>query len=123
MIRRIFFVTVKRLDSKKVSKSNDVPLRIIKEFGDIFGGFLAENFNECLGKGFFPDELKGAEVVPVYKKRIKRIIITTDLSIFCLIHQNYMNGVCINKSMNILNQFYQSFNAYSDKYSVHSTAF
>ena len=36
-------ITIKRLDSKKVSKFNDIPLRIIKEFSDIFGGFLAEN--------------------------------------------------------------------------------
>ena len=37
---------IKRLDSKTVSESNDIPLRIIKEFSDIFGGFL--------DKGFFP---------------------------------------------------------------------
>ena len=80
-------------------------------------GFLS------LGKGFFSDELKCAEVVTVYKKMIKRIRITTDLSVFCLIYQNYMKGVCINKSVNILNHFYQSFNAVSDKNSVHSTAF
>ena len=55
--------TIKRLDSKKVSKSNNIPFRIIKEFSDIFGDFLAKNFNECLIKCFFPDELKCAEVV------------------------------------------------------------
>ena len=43
-------------------------LRIIKEFSDIFGGFLAKNFNECLDKCFFPDELKCAGVATVYKK-------------------------------------------------------
>ena len=62
---------IKLLDSKKVSKSNDIPLRIIKEFSDISGGFLVKNFNECLDKGFFPEELKCAEIVPVYKKMIK----------------------------------------------------
>ena len=45
---------IKLLDAKKVSKSNDIPLRIIKEFSDIFRGFLAKNFNECLDKRFFP---------------------------------------------------------------------
>ena len=38
----------------------------------IFGGFLAKNFNECLDKSFFPDELKCAEVFPVYKKNDKK---------------------------------------------------
>ena len=86
-------IGIKRLDSKKVSKSNEIPLRIIKEFSGIFGAFLAKNFNKCLGKGFFQGELKCTEVVPVYKKRIKRIRVTTDLSVFCLIHQNNMKGV------------------------------
>ena len=45
-------IVIKRLDSKKVSKSNEIPLRIIKEFSDIFGGFLTKNFNECLDKAF-----------------------------------------------------------------------
>ena len=88
-------IAIKRLDSKKVSKSYDIPPRINKELSDIFGVFLAKNFNECLGKGFFLDERKCAEVVPVYKKRIKRIRITTDLSVFLLIYQNYIKGVCI----------------------------
>ena len=38
---------IKRLDSKNVLNSNDVPRRIIKEFRDIFGGFLAKNFNNA----------------------------------------------------------------------------
>ena len=41
------FTAIKRLDPKKVSKSNDIPLRIIKEFSDIFGGFLAKKFNNA----------------------------------------------------------------------------
>ena len=90
---------IKLLDSKKVSKSNDIPLRIIKEFSDISGGFLVKNFNECLDKGFFPEELKCAEIVPVYKKMIKRIRITIDLSVLSLIYQNYMKIVRSNKSV------------------------
>ena len=39
-----------------------------------------------------------------------------------LIYQNYIEGDCINKSMNILNHIYQSFNAVSEKDSVHNTA-
>ena len=39
-----------------------------------------------------------------------------------LIYQNYIERDCINKSMNILNHIYQSFNAVSEKDSVHNTA-
>ena len=61
---------------------------------------------ECFDKGFFPDELKCAEVAPVYKKRI---IITIDRSVFCLIYQNYMKGVCINNLVNIFDIFLSKF--------------
>ena len=46
-------IASKRLESKKVSKSNDIPLRITKEFSESFEGFLAINFNEYLNKRFF----------------------------------------------------------------------
>ena len=116
------YIAIKRLDSKKASNSNDIPLKIIKEVSDNFGGFLAKNFSECLDKDFFPNQLKYTEVVSVYKKRIKWIRITTDLSVSCLIYQKYMEDVSINKSMNISNHFYQSSNGVSDKDSVHNTA-
>ena len=51
---------------------------------------------------------------------IERIRITIDLSVLCLIYQNYMKIVRINKSVKNLNHFYQSFNAVSDKNSVHN---
>ena len=45
-------------------------------------------------KVFFPDELKCAEVVQVYKKIIRRLRITTDLSVSCLILSKlYEKGV------------------------------
>ena len=64
-------IAIEQLDSKKVSKSSDVPRRITKEFSDIFGGFLSKNLNECLDKGFYPDERKYVKVVQVYKKKDK----------------------------------------------------
>ena len=51
-----------------------------------------------------------------------RIRITTDLSVFCLIYQNYIKCVCANKQISILNHIYQSFNAVSHKKSVHNNA-
>ena len=40
---------------------------------DIFGDFGgAKNYNECLDKCFFPDELKFGVAVPVYKKNDKK---------------------------------------------------
>ena len=56
---------IKTLNHKKSTLSNDTPTKIIQQFSD-------NNFNSCLESGTFPDELKLAEVVPVYKKNEKK---------------------------------------------------
>ena len=38
---------------------------------DIFTGFIAKDFNNCVDKGVFPDDLKHADVTPVHKKKDK----------------------------------------------------
>ena len=65
-------------------------LVIIQQFSDIFTDFLYNNFNSCLESGMFLDELKLAEVVPVYKKNDKKdksnyrpINILSNTSKFC----------------------------------------
>ena len=72
-----------------------------------------------LDKGFSPDKLKCAEVVPVYKNKDKKdnnsyrpVCILSNIS-------KLYKRCYINKSLNILNHFYQSFNAVLDKDSVH----
>ena len=58
----------KTLNSKKAILFNDIPTKIIQQFREIFTDFLYNNFNSCLESGIFSNELKLAEVVPVYKK-------------------------------------------------------
>ena len=59
---------IKTLDIKKGSLSSDIPSKIIKEFGDLFAIFIIKNFNLCLNKEEFPENLKIAEVTTIYKK-------------------------------------------------------
>ena len=40
--------SIKKLNAKKDSKSDDIPTKVIKEFGTFFADFLSENFNSCL---------------------------------------------------------------------------
>ena len=63
---------IKKLIRTKVILSNDIPTKTIQQFTKIFTDFLYNNFNSCLESGIFPDELKLAEVVPVYKKNDKK---------------------------------------------------
>ena len=62
---------IKKLNAKKASKSDDIPTKVIKEFGTFFADFLSKNLNSCLETGSFPEDLKCAEVVPIYKKNDK----------------------------------------------------
>ena len=46
----------------------DIPFKIIKDKTDIFANFILQNFNKCIIDGKFPDQLKKADVSPVFKK-------------------------------------------------------
>ena len=59
------------LDSSKSCQKNDVPIKIIKMNNDILSEVLSNNINECFRVSCFPDELKVAEVVPIFKKDSK----------------------------------------------------
>ena len=37
----------------------------------IFAGFIDKDFNNCVDKGVFPDDLKHADATPVHKKKAK----------------------------------------------------
>ena len=55
----------KKLNTKKASKSDDIPTKIIKEFGPFFAEFLSKNLNSCLQTSSFPEELKCVKVVSI----------------------------------------------------------
>ena len=38
---------------------------------DIFAGFIAKDFTDCVDKGLFSDDLKHADVAPIHKKKDK----------------------------------------------------
>ena len=63
---------IKKLYSKKAAKSVYIPTEVMKEFGTFFAEFLSRNFNSCLETDSFPEDLKCAEVAPIYKKNDKK---------------------------------------------------
>ena len=56
------------LHTSKSTQSEDIPFKIIKDNADIFAKFILQNFNKCIIDGKFPDQLKKADVRPVFKK-------------------------------------------------------
>ena len=56
------------LDPTKATQKSDIPTNIIKKNYDIFSEFLFENFNNIILTSLFPEQLKYADVKPVFKK-------------------------------------------------------
>ena len=56
------------LDSSKAIQESDIPVNLIKGKSNLFAEIICKYFNESLEKGRFPDCLKLANVIPVFKK-------------------------------------------------------
>ena len=58
---------IRDLNAKKSCQTGYTPTKIIKLTSD-FPNLIYKHFNYCIGKGEFPNELKHADIVPIYKK-------------------------------------------------------
>ena len=56
------------LYSKKVTRKGDIPGKILKDRLSVCTKELTTIINNCLKDGLFPNELKLADVSPVFKK-------------------------------------------------------
>ena len=59
---------IRALDASKATQSDDIPTKIIKNNSDIFSRFFQANFNNAIETSTFPEQLKYADVKPVFKK-------------------------------------------------------
>lgn len=60
-------ILINELNSKKASGPDNIPVTFVKTHFNIFSLLLADVFNEMLETGNFPQCLKIAKVIPVYK--------------------------------------------------------
>lgn len=60
-------VLISKLDSKKSAGPDSIPVSFIKIHHEFFSSILVDVFNEVIYTGQFPDCLKIARVIPVYK--------------------------------------------------------
>ena len=56
------------LSSKKATRKGDIPTRILKSSINAYLSELTILINNCLKKGVFPDDLKLADIRPIFKK-------------------------------------------------------
>ena len=67
--KEIIAKEISNLKSGKAVRSNDIPTKIIKDLKDLFATFIYNNYSKSLLDGTFPEDLKTAKFVPVYKKK------------------------------------------------------
>ena len=60
---------IQNIDLKKVTTKNTIPPKILKVSCNTSAKTLRNLFNECLITGNFPDNLKLADIIPVFKKK------------------------------------------------------
>ena len=62
------FNLIKELKNRKATRTSDIETKFIKLVNPIISFFLSELFNLCLSTGTYPDLMKVAEVIPIFKK-------------------------------------------------------
>ena len=56
------------LDSSKSTASSCSPTKFIKMSSNVIAPILTKIFNKCIHEGVFPNSLKRAEIIPIFKK-------------------------------------------------------
>ena len=59
---------ISKLDGSKVTPVGNIPVEMLKSTIDVHVSLLTKIINSSIRNGCFPDELKAAEVTPIFKK-------------------------------------------------------
>ena len=59
---------ISKLDGSKATPVGDIPAKMLKSTTDVHVSLLTKIINSSIQNGCFPDELKAAEVTPIFKK-------------------------------------------------------
>lgn len=62
---------VKKMENKHSCGYDEMPICLVKEHIEVLAEPLSDYFNKCIKEAIFPEQLKIAKVIPVYKKGSK----------------------------------------------------
>ena len=75
--------TVRGQHRQRSTQSEDIQFKMIKGNADFFANFILQNFNKYIIDGKFPDQLKRADVSPVFEKEAIMIKPIIDRGVSC----------------------------------------
>ena len=78
----IFYI-IAHMDETKSAGPSNISTKFLRQFIDLFTPILTKLVNKSFINGVFPDILKIADVVPVYKKMTNCNAVIIDLSLSC----------------------------------------
>ena len=61
-------INLKKLDTRKSTKINDIPIKFLKVASVVIAPLLTNMINCCIRQEITPDVLKTAQIIPIYKK-------------------------------------------------------
>ena len=62
---------IKSLDPKKAAQEKNIHTNILKQNSDFFVFYVEKDINASISTSKFPNDLKEADLIPVYKKKSK----------------------------------------------------
>ena len=93
--------TLNSLKSKPSSGHDGISTSLLKYLSPALIAQLRIIINQSLITGIFPDQLKIAKVIPIYKKGITHWLITIDQFPCCLLSRNCLKRLPMNNYMRI----------------------
>ena len=115
--------TIEPFYPKKVAQEKDIHTNTLKQNSDFFALHVQKDINASISTSKFPDDLKEADVIPVYKKKSKLSKENyRPTSILPNISEVY-KGACMIKYQNILKLDFLNFSAVFERVIVHSTVY
>ena len=64
---------VTNLNIRKTVQSNDIPIKLVKDFGYLLSKYIATSINRCIAEDTFINAFKKVEVRPTLEKRWKNM--------------------------------------------------
>lgn len=62
---------IMNLSSHKAQANSDIPLKIVKQFSEVFSKFFSKSINDSFNTSQFPNILKSATITPIHKRNSK----------------------------------------------------
>ena len=106
------------LNIRKAVQSNDIPTKLVKEFGCLFSKYIATSVQRCITGGTFVNAFKKAKVWLIYKKTEKQKNLITDPLAFFQMYPKFMKDVYTSKCIPILTKYSLNINVVFVKTSI-----